>query len=92
MEDLKHPSISPLYADLTTIKSLPAALFTCGTEDILLDDTVFMSAKWMAAGGEAVVKILPGAPHAYIGFPDEVLEVAREGRAVTVEFMKSKLQ
>lgn len=91
MEEMKHPSISPLYADLTNLK-LPAALFTCGTEDSLLDDTIFMSTKWMASAGEAVVKILPGAPHAYIGFPPDQLEVAREGMAIAVEFMTSKLQ
>ncbi len=91
MEEMKHPSISPLYADLAKLK-LPAALFTCGTEDCLLDDTVFMSTKWMASGGEAVVKILPGAPHGYIGFPPEVSEGAREGVATTIEFMKSKGQ
>jgi acetyl esterase/lipase len=91
MDELKHPSISPLYADLTNL-TLPAALFTCGTEDSLLDDTVFMSTKWMACGGEVVVKILPGAPHAYIGFPRDQLEGAREGMAVTVEFVRSKLR
>jgi acetyl esterase/lipase len=91
MEDMKDASISPLYANLKGLE-LPAALFTCGTEDSLLDDTVFMSAKWMASGGEAVVKILPGAPHGYIGFPRDKLEPAREGMETTLDFMRSKLQ
>jgi acetyl esterase/lipase len=90
MEEMKHPSISPLYADLRKV-DLPAALFTCGTEDSLLDDTIFMSAKWMASGGEAMVKILPGAPHAYIGFPPDLLGLAKEGMDTTIEFMKNKL-
>ncbi|KAF7512261.1 hypothetical protein GJ744_001829 [Endocarpon pusillum] len=52
MQDLKHPSIYPLYADLVGLKKqLPAALFTCGTADPLVDDTVFMGAKWLAGGG-----------------------------------------
>ena len=38
---------SPLYADL---HSLPPALFTIGTLDPLLDDSLFMSARWAAAG------------------------------------------
>jgi len=33
-EQKRHPSVSPLYADLTSFGSrLPPALFTCGTED-----------------------------------------------------------
>lgn len=31
-----------------------------------------MSAKWGMAGGEAVVKIVPGACHGYIMFPREM--------------------
>ena len=91
MEERRHPSISPMYADLTKVR-LPAALFTCGTEDCLLDDTVFMSAKWMASGGEALVKILPGAPHGYTAFHPDQLEVAKEGLTTTVDFMRNKLQ
>lgn len=69
-EEWRHPSISPLYADLESLRGkLPPALFTCGTEDPLLDDTVFMSAKWQMAGAETDVKIFPGAPHGYIGYP-----------------------
>ncbi|WP_342452975.1 alpha/beta hydrolase fold domain-containing protein [Pararoseomonas indoligenes] len=37
--DLRDPAISPLYADLA---ELPPALFTVGTIDPLLDDTLFM--------------------------------------------------
>lgn len=67
--ELKSPAISPLYQKLSGL-DLPPALFTCGTQDMLLDDTVFMSVKWMMSGAEAVVKIYPGASHAYLGFPD----------------------
>jgi acetyl esterase/lipase len=66
---LKDPAISPLYQRLSGL-DLPPALFTCGTQDMLLDDTVFMSVKWMMSGSEAVVRIYPGASHAYLGFPD----------------------
>jgi len=63
-EEKRHPSVSPLYADLEPLRGkLPPALFTCGTEDCLLDDTMFMSTKWLMAGGEAFVKFIPGAPH-----------------------------
>lgn len=68
--DRKHPSISPLYADLEALRGrLPACLFTCGTSDCLLDDTVFMSAKYQMAGGETEVFIAPGGCHGYCMFP-----------------------
>ena len=44
------PDISPLYADL---KGLCPALFSVGTKDALLDDTLFMHARWVAAGNDA---------------------------------------
>jgi acetyl esterase/lipase len=94
VQDMKHPSISPLYADLVELKKqqLPAALFTCGTADPLLDDTVFMGAKWMAAGGEAQVKIIPGALHGYINFPPKMMPLATEGLDTTLKFMRGKLK
>lgn len=48
---------------------LPPALFTCGTSDPLLDDSVMMSTKWAMSGAESVLKIYPGAPHGFSFFP-----------------------
>lgn len=90
-EERKDPSISPLYKDLTGLK-LPSALFTCGTEDCLLDDTVFMGVKWQMAGAEAVVKIFPGGPHGFVMFPPDQAETAREGLEVIREYLVSKLK
>lgn len=92
-EEKRHPSVSPLYADLEPLRGrLPPALFTCGTEDCLLDDTMFMSTKWLMGGGEAVVKIIPGAPHGYIGFPREIKgSGASEGMDAVEDFIRSKL-
>ena len=67
--DGKDPAIAPLYAKLKGL-ALPPALFTVGTEDALLDDALFMGVKWIAAGGEAIVKVMPGAAHGYIENPD----------------------
>ena len=64
--DRRHPDLSPLYADL---HGLPRALFTVGTYDALLDDTLFMYARWIAAGNEAELAIYPGGPHAFNMFP-----------------------
>jgi hypothetical protein len=47
----RDPTISPFWADLRG-KKLPPALFTCGSEDPLLDDSVLMGAKWGMWGYE----------------------------------------
>ena len=41
-DERRSPEISPLYADL---RGMPPALFTVGTLDPLLDDTLFMAAR-----------------------------------------------
>ncbi|KAJ5194938.1 Alpha/beta hydrolase fold-3 [Penicillium cinerascens] len=91
----KSPCVSPLYEDLQALVaaaptgSLPPALFLCGTDDPLLDDTILMSSKWSIAGGETIVKIYPGATHGFTVFPG--LPVAEEANAVTLQFMQEKL-
>jgi acetyl esterase len=60
--DLKDPIISPLYADLT---DMPPALFTVGTLDPLLDDSLFMATKWETAGTEAELGVYPGGVHGF---------------------------
>ena len=71
--DRRVPDISPLYADLT---NLCPALFTVGTKDALLDDTLFMHARWVAAGNEAELAIYPGAPHGFTLFPSDLAKSA----------------
>jgi len=61
-EDISDPDISPIHAELA---GLPPALFSCGTRDGLLDDSLFMSARWAAAGNEANLSLWPGGPHAF---------------------------
>ena len=62
----RDPDVSPLYADL---RGVPPALFTVGTLDPLVDHSLFMYSKWVAAGGEAEIQIFPGAPHGFDAFP-----------------------
>ena len=62
----RHPDVSPLYADLA---GLPPALFTVGTFDPLLDDSLFMHARWRAAGAPAELAIYPGGVHGFNAFP-----------------------
>ena len=58
-EQRRDPDISPLYADLA---GMPPAIFTIGTEDPLLDDSLFMEARWRAAGHPTELRIWPEAP------------------------------
>ena len=70
---------------------LPAAIFTIGTEDPLLDDSVVMATKWLMTGGKAVLKVYPGAPHGFIGFPAEMLKEAGEALVDTQTFIQECL-
>ena len=88
----KDPSISPFYADLSKFKGkLPAALFTVGTEDCLLEDSVMMSVRWQMAGAETVLKLVPGAPHGYTNLPLDMGDNAMVGRAYAINFLKEKV-
>lgn len=78
----RHPGVSPLYADL---RGLPPALFSCGTLDPLLDDSLFMEARWRAAGNETSLSLWPEGVHAYTAFP---LEIARRSRAEQAAFIR----
>ena len=71
--DRRVPDISPLYADL---KNLCPALFSVGTKDALLDDTLFMHARWIAAGNDAELAIYPGGAHGFTLFPNDLAKSA----------------
>ncbi len=62
----RDPELSPLYGDL---KGLPPALFTVGTLDAMLDDSMFMYCRWLAAGNTADLALYPGADHAFTETP-----------------------
>ena len=68
-EARRDSSVSPLYADL---QGLPPAIFSVGTLDPLLDDSLFMSAKWFSAGNEGELRIYPEAPHGFNGLPTQM--------------------
>src|SRR5271156_3360599 len=71
--DRQTPDISPLYANL---KKLCPALFSVGTRDALLDDTLFMHARWVAAGNEAELAVYPGGAHGFTLFPNDLSRAA----------------
>jgi len=71
--EARDPACSPLYADLT---GLPPALFTVGHADHLLDDSLFMAARWQAFGNEAELAVYPDCIHGFTGFPMELAKRA----------------
>lgn len=74
VEDLSDPAVSPLFANLT---GLPPALFTVGTMDPLLDDSLFMHERWRAAGNRSKLEVWPGAIHAFDYFETPYAHAAR---------------
>jgi acetyl esterase/lipase len=46
---------------------MPPALFTVGTADHLIDDTLFFADRWLLAGNQAEVLVYPEVPHGCIG-------------------------
>ncbi|MBV9681234.1 MAG: alpha/beta hydrolase [Solirubrobacterales bacterium] len=72
-EQRRDPDISPLFAELS---GMPPAIFTIGTQDPLLDDTLFMEARWRQAGHPTELRIWPEAPHGFVSLPMSVADVA----------------
>ncbi len=61
-EDLRHPLISPLYANLS---GLPPVLIQVGGNEILLDDSIRMAEAIRRAGGKARLQIFPHMWHVF---------------------------
>ena len=77
-EERRDPDISPLFARLD---DMPRALFTVGALDPLLDDTLFMSQRWISAGNEAEVVVHPEAVHGFVAYPIGVARAANSRQA-----------
>ena len=80
------PDVSPLYADLS---GLPPALFTVGGADPLLDDSLFMAARWQVAGNDSELAFYPECPHGFDMFPTKA---ALKARARQMQWMAAQVR
>jgi acetyl esterase/lipase len=80
-EQRRDPDISPLYARLG---NMPPALFTVGTLDPLIDDSLFMVERWRMAGNPAEIAIYPEGVHGFNQYP---IALARKANARQFEFL-----
>jgi acetyl esterase/lipase len=70
-EQRRAPEVSPLFANLTR---LPPARIVVGTEDPLLDDSLFLAQRWQAAGAPVQLGVVAGAMHGFTLFPLTITE------------------
>jgi acetyl esterase/lipase len=73
LEMLRDPDVSPLYAELS---GLPPAMFVVGALDPLLDDSLFMGARWQAAGNRATVQAWPEGAHTFMNMGTPLADAA----------------
>jgi acetyl esterase len=79
-----NAELEATLASTPSILDVPPALFTVGTLDPLLDDSLFMAARWTAAGNDAELAIYPGGVHAFNAFP---IAIAGEANARVLRFL-----
>ena len=85
--DLRHPLISPLYADL---HGLPPMLIHVGSDEIMLDDSTRVAERAKAAGVEVTLDIWEGMWHVWHAFAPQLPEGQRAIEQVG-QFMREKL-
>jgi acetyl esterase/lipase len=84
-EQRRDSDISPLYANLD---DMPPALFTAGTMDCLMDDSLFMAERWRLAGNASRLAVYPEGVHGFSAYPTGL---ARKANATQFEFLRNEL-
>jgi acetyl esterase/lipase len=85
--DSTDPEISPIYMDC---EGLPPLFFLASSNEILMDDTVFLAKRTSAAGIDTTCHIWPVLPHAFPLF-GSLLPEAIQSRHDIGEFMRQHL-
>lgn len=83
--DVRHPLVSPLYAEL---RGLPPLLLHAGDHEILRDDSVRLAERARAAGVDAQVEVWPEMFHVWHAFYGALPE-AREAVARLGAFLRA---
>ncbi len=83
-ENMRDDDISPFFAGL---KGMPPALFSVGTKDLLLDDSLLMASRWHSQNGNAELHITPGGCHVFQSFRH--LKIAKVSNALIDAFLNS---
>lgn len=68
------PSVSPILADLT---GLCPALFSVGTRDPLLDDSLMMAPRWLSGSNPCDLAVHPGGAHVFEWFESRLAETSK---------------
>ncbi len=87
--DLKHKLISPVYAEYT--REFPPAIFTTGSRDLFLSDTVRLERKLRLAGVTTLIQIFEGMSHAQYIIASNSPE-SKEAFEVIAEFFQKHLE
>jgi acetyl esterase len=76
VEDRTDPDISPIFGDLA---GLPPALLVVGGKDLVLEDSLAMTARLAAADIDVDLRVYPDCPHRFLGMPFAMAEAALGG-------------
>lgn len=83
-ESMRDADVSPFFAKL---EGLPPALFSVGTKDLLLDDSLLLASRWQAENGNAELHVTPGGCHVFQSFRH--LQIAKDSNARIDEFLNA---
>ncbi len=86
--DSADPEISPLYMDCS---GLPPLFFVASSNEILMDDTVYLARRASAAGVDTTCHIWPTLPHAFPLFAG-IFPEALAARDEMARFMRQHLE
>ncbi|MBT2486511.1 MULTISPECIES: alpha/beta hydrolase [unclassified Microbacterium] len=84
-EDLTHPYVSPLFADL---EGFPPTFLQSGTRDLFLSNTVRMHRKLRKAGVPTELHVFEAMPHGGFGGSPEDEELRAETRRFEAEHLE----
>jgi len=86
-KDLRHPLISPLYADM---HGLPPLLIHVGSDEIMLDDSKRVAERAKAANVEVTLEVWEGLWHVFHAFAYRLAE-GKQAIEQIGEFVRKKL-